>query len=142
MQEKLEKDFTEMGRLRKNFLVLQVLLIFVTRLKLWSLWKMTITRELNWNRPESHHTENLDPPWPHVLEFHLWGFSVTRFDYNRALKSHDLLKIQGLSLVEILFVKKKSLQGLLSSLNAVILTNERLWIITGHVTFKLRYNQI
>ena len=36
----------------------------------------------------------------------LWGFSVTRFDYNGAKKSHDLLKIQGLSLVENLFVKK------------------------------------
>ena len=40
--------------------------------------------------------------------------------------SHDLLKIQGLSLVEILFVKKKNpLQDLLFSLNAVISTNER-----------------
>ena len=54
--------------------------------------------------------------------------------------SHDLLKIQGLSLVEILF--ENPLQDLLSSLNAVISTNERRWIITGHVTFKLRYNQI
>ena len=50
------------------------------------------------------------------------------------LKSHlTLLKIQGLSLVEILFVKKDPLQDLLSSLNAVISNN---------VTFKLRYNQI
>ena len=32
---------------------------------------------------------------------------------------------QGLSLVEILFVKKNPLQDLLSSLNAVISTNER-----------------
>ena len=54
----------------------------------------------------------------------------------------NLLKIQGLSLVEILFVKENPLQDLLSSLNAVISTNERHWIITGHVTFKLRYNQI
>ena len=45
-------------------------------------------------------------------------------------------------MVEILFVKKNSLQDLLSSLNAVISTNERHWIITGHLTFKLRYNQI
>ena len=52
-------------------------------------------------------------------------FSVIRFDYNRASKSHDLLKFQGLSLVEILFVKKNPLQDLLSSLNAVISTNER-----------------
>ena len=31
---------------------------------------------------------------------------------------------------------------MLSSLNAVISTNERNWILTGHVIFKLRYNQI
>jgi hypothetical protein len=31
---------------------------------------------------------------------------------------------------------------LLSSMNAVTSTNERAWILTGHVTFKLRYNQI
>ena len=40
------------------------------------------------------------------------------------LKSH-MLKIQGLSLVEILFFKKNPLQDLLSSLNVVISTNER-----------------
>ena len=56
--------------------------------------------------------------------------------------SHDLLNIQGLSLVEILFVKKNPLQDLISSLIVVISTNESHWIITGHVTFKLRYNQI
>ena len=50
--------------------------------------------------------------------------------------------MQGLSLVEILFAKENPLQDLLSSQNAVISTNERNWIITGHVTFKLRYNQI
>ena len=33
-------------------------------------------------------------------------FSVIIFDYKGALKSHDLLKIQGLSLVEILLLKK------------------------------------
>ena len=38
--------------------------------------------------------------------------------------------------------KKNPLQDLLSSLNAVISTNERNWILTGHVIFKLRYNQI
>ena len=38
--------------------------------------------------------------------------------------------------------KENPLQDLLSSLNAFISTNERHWIITGHVTFKLRYNQI
>ena len=54
----------------------------------------------------------------------------------------NLLKIQGLSLVEILFVKENPLQDYLSSLNAVISANERHWIITGHVTFKLHHNQI
>ena len=35
-------------------------------------------------------------------------------------------------------------KNLLSSLNAVISTNERNWILTDHVNviFKLRYNQI
>jgi hypothetical protein len=36
-----------------------------------------------------------------------------------------MLKIQGLSLVEILFVKKNHLQDLLLGLSAVISTNER-----------------
>ena len=46
-----------------------------------------------------------------------------------------------LSLVENLF-KKNPLQDLLSSLNAVISTNETNWILTDHVIFKFRYNQI
>ena len=53
-----------------------------------------------------------------------------------------MVKIKGLALVEILFVKKNPLQDLLSSLNAFISTNERHWIITGRVTFKFRYNQM
>ena len=65
------------------------------------------------------------PPYSKDSQSPLWWFSVTRFDYNGAEKSHDLLKIQDLSLVEILFVKKIPLQDLLSSLNAVISTNER-----------------
>ena len=44
--------------------------------------------------------------------------------------------------MESLFVKKNPLQELLSGLNAVIATNERHRIITGHVTFKLHYNKI
>ena len=44
--------------------------------------------------------------------------------------------------MENLFVKKNPLQDLYSSMNAVISTNERAWILIGHVTFKLRYNQI
>ena len=43
--------------------------------------------------------------------------------------------------MENLFVKNP-LQDLLSSLNAVISTNKRNWILTGHVNFKLRYDQI
>ena len=38
--------------------------------------------------------------------------------------------------------KRNPLQDLLSSRNAVISTNERNWILTGHVIFKLCYNQI
>ena len=38
--------------------------------------------------------------------------------------------------------KKNPLQDLLSSLNSVILTNERNEILTDHVIFKLRYNEI
>ena len=38
--------------------------------------------------------------------------------------------------------KKNHLQDLLASLNAVISTNERIGFLTGHVIFKLRYNQI
>ena len=34
---------------------------------------------------------------------------LNRFNYNRASKSHDLVKIKDLSFVEILFVKKKIL---------------------------------
>ena len=45
-----------------------------------------------------------------------------------------------LSLVENLFVKKNPLQDLISSLNAVISTNVR--NLTGHVIFKLHYNQV
>ena len=44
--------------------------------------------------------------------------------------------------MEISFVKKNPLQDLLSSPIAVISTNERNWILEGHVIFELRYNQI
>ena len=43
---------------------------------------------------------------------------------------------------KIYFSKKNPLQDLHSSLNAIISTNERHWIITDHVIFKLRYNKI
>ena len=45
-------------------------------------------------------------------------------------------------MVENSFVKRNPLQDLLSSLNGVISTNERNWLLTDHVTFKLPYNQI
>ena len=38
--------------------------------------------------------------------------------------------------------KKNPLQDLLSSLNYVISTNERNRILTDHVIFELRYNEI
>ena len=38
-------------------------------------------------------------------------------------------------------VKKNPLQDLLSSMNAVISTNERAWILTGHVTFNRYYTK-
>ena len=41
-----------------------------------------------------------------------------------------------------IYFKKNPLQELLSSLIAVISTNERNQILTDHVTFKLPYNQI
>ena len=44
--------------------------------------------------------------------------------------------------MENLSLKKNPLQDLLSSLNAVISTNERIDFITGHVIFKGAYNEI
>ena len=44
-----------------------------------------------------------------------------------------------LSLVENLFLKKNPLQDLLSSLNAVISTNESTRFITGHVIYNPAY---
>ena len=57
----------------------------------------------------------------HVKEFFKYegGFQLLDLIIN------DLLKIQGLSLLEILFAKKNPLQDLLPSLKAVISTNER-----------------
>ena len=73
-------------------------------------------------------------------------FSVGICKYKPGYKSHDLLYIRMLSLQCIggkFICKKYPLQDLLSSLNAVIIsTNERNWILAGHVIFKLRYNQI
>jgi hypothetical protein len=52
----------------------------------------------------------------------LGWFSVGICKYKLGYKSHDLLQIQVLSLVENSFLK--NIQDLLSSLNAVISTNE------------------
>ena len=49
-----------------------------------------------------------------------------------------MLKIQGLTLVD-LFVKKNPLQDLLSSLNAVISTNESTRIYKGQVIYNPAY---
>ena len=62
-----------------------------------------------------------------------WLSSV-RFKYKPGYRSCDLLKMQVLSLVENLF-KKSPLQDLLSSVNAVISTNERIEFITDHMTY-------
>ena len=74
--------------------------------------------ELLSQRHESRHLCTFEPKslqWASGLQIGIWWlleslrwFSVTRFDYNGAKKSHDLSKIQGLWLVEILIVKKKS----------------------------------
>ena len=42
-------------------------------------------------------------------------------------------------MVENLFYREFFLQDLLSSLNAVISTNESTWIITGHMIYNLAY---
>ena len=47
-----------------------------------------------------------------------------------------------LSLVENLFFQKNPLPDFLSSLNAVILTNESTGFITGHMIYNLAYTQI
>ena len=39
----------------------------------------------------------------------------------------------------VCYLKKNPLQDLLSSLNAMISTNKRTWIITGHVIYNLAY---
>ena len=61
--------------------------------------------------------------------------SVGICKYKPSYKSHDLLQIRVLSLVENLFLKNP-LQDLLSSLNTVISTNESTRIKTGHVIYK------
>ena len=62
-----------------------------------------------------------------------WWFSVGICKYKPGYKSHDLL------MWKIYFLKKNPLQDFLSSLNAVISTNERTRIITGHVIYNLAY---
>ena len=52
-------------------------------------------------------------------------FSVSRLEYNEAYVKNSRCLIGGKSI----FQKKNPLQDLLSSLNAVISTNERHWII-------------
>ena len=67
-----------------------------------------------------------------------WWLSSVRFKYKPGYRPCDLLKIQVLSLVENLF-KKNPLQDLLSSVNAVISTNERIEFITDHMTYNPAY---
>ena len=64
---------------------------------------------------------------------------VYKIKYKPGYRSCDLLKIRVLSLVEILFFQKNPLQDLISSLNAVISTNESTRFITGHMVYNLAY---
>ena len=66
----------------------------------------------------------------------LWWFSVGICKYKPGYTLRYLLKIQVLSLVEILFVNENPLQDFLSSLNAIISTNESTEFIAGHVIYK------
>ena len=70
-----------------------------------------------------------------------WGFSVGIYKYKPGYKSHDLLQILILSLVENLFKKKilYKILDFLSSQNAVISTNESTQIITGHVIYTYKF---
>ena len=80
--------------------------------------------------------------WKDFHYYHYGGFQLLDLIILE-LKSHMTCKKSKVShWWKFYLSKKKPLQDLLSSLNAVISTNERHWIITGHVTFKLRYNQI
>ena len=68
-----------------------------------------------------------------------WLSSV-RFKYKPGYRPCDLSQIQVHSLVEnCSFFRKRPLQDLLSSLNDVISTNERVWIITGDKVYNLAY---
>ena len=61
-----------------------------------------------------------------------WLSSIS-FKYKPGYRSCDLLNIPVLSF------KKNPLQDLLSSVNAVISTNERIEFITDHMTYNLAY---
>ena len=65
-------------------------------------------------------------------------FSVGICKYKLGYESHNLLWIWVLSLVENSF-KKNPFQDLVASLKAVISTNERTLIITGHVIYDQNY---
>ena len=47
--------------------------------------------------------------------------------------------INSIALIGGKFILKNPLHDLLSSLNAVISTNESTWVITGHVIYNLAY---
>ena len=73
-----------------------------------------------------------------MISYTAWVFSVEICEYKSGYKSHDLLKIECSHWWKIYFLKK-SLQDLLSSLNAAISTNESTRFITGHVIYTLAY---
>ena len=64
----------------------------------------------------------------------LGWFLVGISKYNPGYKSHDLLQFECSHWWKV-YLKKNPLQDLLSSLNAVISTNQSTQIITGHVIY-------
>ena len=76
--------------------------------------------------------------WSYLFKSCKGGFSFGRFNHNEAWSVLSWSVLIGGKFI----CKKNPLQDLFSSMKAVISTNQRAWILTGHVTFKLRYNQI
>ena len=70
----------------------------------------TFNRVRKESKPLGHQNDELTRSNSLTSVTSLRWFSVGRFYYNGAEKSHDLLKIQVLSLVENLFFKRKSLK--------------------------------
>ena len=72
-------------------------------------------------------------------ELTFWWFSVGICKYKPGYKSHMTCYKFKCSHWWKIYLKKKNLQDLLSSVNAVISTNERIEFITGHMTYNPAY---